>query len=333
MERIDRQIVRTRNRSARTSAFTLVELLVVIGIIAVLISILLPALGRARESANSVKCLSNMKQVATAIIAFANDNKGRMPTSAGSSVRYIDSGGTVRSITSATDPMRTNSSDWIAWQRLIDPVTGATTTGADMNITYSAIARYIGAKLKETTGGVAANQASAGYENVFRCPSDILESRPNMISGDRGYRYSFTMNSFIAYDSRNSSYPAPTGISGATYVQASPGQRVNFIFKGKISDIRQPGQIILLIDEDSKTIDDGNCVSKWEIWITNTSVNTVADRHETKVKRAGTSTNPQPTQNARGNVVFVDGHGGQLTRKEAVMSRYTGNPYVEPAGF
>lgn len=329
MARIDRQVVRTRKQSA----FTLVELLVVIGIIAVLISILLPALGRARESANSVKCLSNMKQVGLAIIAFANDNKGRMPTSAGSSIRYIDGGGTVRSITSATDPNRLNTSDWIAWQRLVDPITGATTTGADMNITYSAVARYIGAKLKETTGGVEANRASAGYENIFRCPSDALDFRPNMISGDRAFRYSYTMNSFIAYDTRGSNFPAPTGIPGATYTQASPGQRVNFIFKGKISDIRQPGQIILLFDEDSKTIDDGNCVSKWENWVAGTSVNTVADRHDIKAKKAGTSTNPQPTQNATGNVVYVDGHGGQITRKDAVRARHTGNPYSEPAGF
>lgn len=59
--------------------FTLVELLVVIGIIALLISILIPALQRARERAQSVKCQSNMKTLANALRMFANDNKDHLP--------------------------------------------------------------------------------------------------------------------------------------------------------------------------------------------------------------------------------------------------------------
>src|SRR4051795_5959562 len=70
----------------RRFAFTLVELLVVIGIIAVLIGILLPALGRAREQANQAACMSNMRQVAMAFVMYANDNKGWLPaTSRGGS--------------------------------------------------------------------------------------------------------------------------------------------------------------------------------------------------------------------------------------------------------
>lgn len=67
--------------SPRTSSrgFTLVELLVVIGIIALLISMLLPALNRARESANAVACASNMRQYGMAVYQYSMDNNGYFP--------------------------------------------------------------------------------------------------------------------------------------------------------------------------------------------------------------------------------------------------------------
>ena len=93
-------------------AFTLVELLVVIGIIALLISILLPSLNRAREQARQVACLSNLRQVGLAFVMYSNENKGKFPYHADLNGQYPE--------------------DWIHWQTGARPVEN------------SAVAPYIG---------------------------------------------------------------------------------------------------------------------------------------------------------------------------------------------
>src|SRR5688572_12831139 len=65
------------SRMAR--AFTLVELLIVIGIIAVLISILMPAIGKAREEAKKTACQSNLRTLGQAMFMYANGNRERLP--------------------------------------------------------------------------------------------------------------------------------------------------------------------------------------------------------------------------------------------------------------
>jgi prepilin-type N-terminal cleavage/methylation domain-containing protein len=91
---------RRRNPSSPRTAhgFTLVELLVVIGIIALLISILLPAMSRAREQAKATQCLSNLRELTKAWMLYIDEKKGYVPPAMTGPGQWVDSGDTKQAI-------------------------------------------------------------------------------------------------------------------------------------------------------------------------------------------------------------------------------------------
>ncbi len=106
--------------ASKKKAFTLIELLVVISIIALLVGILLPALGAARRTAQAVVCQSNMKNVSTAFVAYGADNNAWWPCWATGGESGLGNHGWIPSgfifNQDGTEPYPTDLADGTIWQ-------------------------------------------------------------------------------------------------------------------------------------------------------------------------------------------------------------------------
>jgi prepilin-type N-terminal cleavage/methylation domain-containing protein/prepilin-type processing-associated H-X9-DG protein len=159
---------RPHRNGAATSwgGFTLLELLVVIAVIAILASILLPTLARARTKAEGLSCLNNTRQLGLAWMLYADEHNGRLPYNVGS-----DSGN--RGIAARTDLNWVNNiMDW--------EVTANSDNTNTLTITRAALAPYANKALK-----------------VYKCPADTVLSREQTSAGWAARLRSYSMNAMV----------------------------------------------------------------------------------------------------------------------------------------
>ena len=232
-----------RNRSIHSrDGFTLVELLVVIGIIALLISLLLPALNAVRQSANSIKCVSNLRQLVTAAIMQQSERRHIQTTSFDTSAKAVDPGHSMWMYVSSQDtPGTVIVADWM-----------------------TAILPYINSKTSTGDGITAGTSISA----VFQCPSDRnLDSAPAgyfagpnvefiTANGTDYYPASYGINIDIACINDTSMNPPQTiyasgssigvynGVTNSAYSSANVGLGAN----ARLDQVKDPTSTLLFAD-------------------------------------------------------------------------------------
>lgn len=219
--------------SASRRGFTLVELLVVIGIIALLISILLPSLNRARAAAKQVACLSQLRQIGTAMQLHAQDHVGFLPIA-----------GYVHGVDATPDGLGDTSRRRYSYYQdtVIRPLTLS-----------GALSPYLGRRIRmdnRATVQAEQNDPNSLIRKIFTCPAELtthyglsIKSKVNGVSWTGPTMYSsYAFNEALLSYSHN----------GA----GTPGEYE--CLRGQLSRIKQPSRTVLLCDNFVRDTSDGS---------------------------------------------------------------------------
>ena len=293
------------NRSrVRAEAFTLIEILVVVAIIALLISILLPSLSAAREQARNARCLANMRDMATGANTFAVSHKGRFQLVTGdgalsNSSSYdaagpkADLGRSLFVYESGPLPMGKQGPALLAWPAALLREAGnrSIKRNADWGVEAGTREEAMG-KVKE-------------FE-LTRCPADKLRTAtsvyPETPNGRRWFgSLSYAINEDIAGDDRTNG-----GKNCFKDGAANSGERL----QGAMERIIRPSEVLLVVDGG---LDRANPGGK-EPWNLILSRNASAPYLEF-AQYMWNNRLPDNRHQAGGlNISYPDGHGGSVKK-------------------
>jgi prepilin-type N-terminal cleavage/methylation domain-containing protein len=199
--------------SRKTKGFTLIELLIVIAIIAILAAILMPVLSSAKEKANQIYCLNNMRQWGLAFHMYADDNRDFVPEEGNVGGSIGDPGGA-----SSTDNLH------FAWYNIIPPEIGSP----------SLVTLY-------GFGGANKVPPLPGSHSLFSCPSagtplaSLGYSDPLKIT-QAYFMYAENSRLCVDYHTRFNSSGQPTGV-----------------LQTKLSTMKKPSQTVFLAEQDGNS--------------------------------------------------------------------------------
>jgi prepilin-type N-terminal cleavage/methylation domain-containing protein/prepilin-type processing-associated H-X9-DG protein len=286
--------------SRKSRAFTLVELLVVIGIIALLISILLPALGKARKQAQAIKCLANEKQIGVAMLMYSNDNRNVILPA----IFYNGS----------------NNDPWcmalVAFKYLPDPRIKGGTIGAASSGTVLVCPTIRDNPVYDPTAGVTST--AVGTDGFDRRASTVLlpstltptpEPTTNGAAGalivDSGYAVNSCVNA-------NGLGAAPGNGYAALPMQGfdvNNGTSIAFFPLHKSTDFRKSSQTVILMDG-----------TEWNVW----NPSGASGLWRIVGARHGNWNPSKPYTTGVCNVLFLDGHAEPVDRSALPSDPTTG---------